>query len=277
MIQLARPTLSANAALKLIQYQAAVDAEETFPAQVTFAKNDFPKKNVVGNSAFDDVKAKLKTMTSGAERCHYCEDSKADEVEHLLPKDVYPNLCSDWNNYLYACGNCNGPKNNKCAVVDTVTNTLVDVTPARAKKNSPPPAPTPPQAGITAIVNPINDNPLDFFFLDLKSGSFKLSELPAPNTKEFVRAKYTLETLRLNDRAFLSEARKKAYGSYKARLTEYIHSRDAGVIPLVQLNKMVTEIQTYAHPTVWQEMKRQHTFIPELNALFKHAPEALGW
>ena len=28
-------------------------------------------------------------MCSGAERCHYCEDSKADEVEHLLPKDAY--------------------------------------------------------------------------------------------------------------------------------------------------------------------------------------------
>ena len=29
--------------------------------------------------------------------------------------------------------------------------------------------------------------------------------------------------------------------------------------------------------TVWWEMKRQHRDIPELRALFRQAPEALGW
>jgi hypothetical protein len=31
------------------------------------------------------------------------------------------------------------------------------------------------------------------------------------------------------------------------------------------------------HPTVWHEMKRQGSFIPELQPLFDRAPEALRW
>ncbi len=34
--------------------------------------------------------------------------------------------------------------------------------------------------------------------------------------------------------------------------------------------------RTY-HPTVWAEMKRQRSLLPELRALFQAAPEALEW
>lgn len=277
MIQLTRPTLSANAAKRLQKYQKAVDSEVGFPAQVTFAKADFPTKNVIGNATFDDVKLKLIEMCSGAERCHYCEDSKADEVEHFLPKDVYPNLCYTWSNYFYSCGPCNTKKNNKCAVIDPINMRLIDITPPRRKKNGPPlPPPTPPVAGQEAFINLETEDPLNFFLLDLQTGSFEFSELPDDTTTDYLRAKYTLEILHLNKKAFLRKARSKAYGDYKARLTEYIFHRDHGS-PVVQTNKMIEEIQTHAHPTVWKEMTRQRNFIPELQVLFSQAPEAIYW
>ena len=47
----------------------------------------------------------------------YCEDSVADEVEHFRPKDLYPDVVFAWRNYLYACGQCNGGKNNRFSIV----------------------------------------------------------------------------------------------------------------------------------------------------------------
>ena len=34
-------------------------------------------------------------MCAGAKRCMYCEDSAADEVEHHLPKNLYPEFVFD--------------------------------------------------------------------------------------------------------------------------------------------------------------------------------------
>jgi hypothetical protein len=277
MIQLIRPALSATASANLVKYQANVDSQVGFPAQVAFAKDDFPLKNVIGNATFDNVKEKLIEMCSGAERCHYCEDSKADEVEHLLPKDVYPDYCYQWTNYLYSCGPCNIKKSNKCAIINPTNQQLVSNQPPKKKKNGPPsPPPNPPMVGQQAFINLETEDPLTFFLLDLNSGSFEFAELPVPNSTDYLRAKYTLETLRLNKRAFLRKARKQAFGDYKARLTEYIFHRNAGA-PQLQIIKMIEELKTHSHPTVWKEMIRQRNHIPELQALFNQAPEAINW
>jgi hypothetical protein len=277
MIQLTRPALSVKTSKKLQQYQTSVDTQTGFPAQVAFAKDDFPLKNVVGNTTFDNVKEKLIEMCSGAERCHYCEDSKADEVEHLLPKDVYPDYCYQWTNYLYSCGPCNVKKSNKCAIINPANQQLVNNQPPKRKKNGPPvPPPNPPVAGQQAFIDLATENPLDFFLLDLQTGSFEFAELPDPTSTDYLRANFTLEALELNKRAFLRKARKEAYGSYKARLTVYIHDKKNGT-PQTQLNVMIDEIKTHSHPTVWKEMIRQRDYIVELQDLFNEAPEALEW
>ena len=277
MIQLVRPELSAYANQKLIEYQTAVDDQPDFPAKVTFAKIDFPLKNVIGNTTFDEVKSSLVLMSSGAERCHYCEDSKADEIEHLLPKDVYPGHCYNWNNYYYTCGNCNGPKRNKCAVLDTKTIALIDTTPQPRRKNQREVSPIPPFDGVNAFIDLVKENPLDYFFLDISQGSFKFSESPEENTVDYLKAKYTLETLRLNTRPFLSKARSNAYNNFKARLRVYIVDKNLKDLLPEQLNEIINGIREEAHQTVCQEMKRQRNFIPELKILFDQAPEALDW
>jgi hypothetical protein len=128
-----------------------------------------------------------------------------------------------------------------------------------------------------ALIDTVTEDPLNFFLLDLKTGSYTFSELADNGTVEFKRAKYTLEILRLNTRPFLTIARAEAYKAYKARLKEYIHDRENETATEDELNEMIKGIREASHPTVWQEMKRQRNFIPELGALFARAAGNENW
>lgn len=45
--------------------------------------------------------------------CSYCEAPlKNGEVEHILPQKAYPDHKMDWDNFIFACGNCNPSKGN---------------------------------------------------------------------------------------------------------------------------------------------------------------------
>jgi len=255
---------------QLAKYQETVDTKETYVERIGFAKKDFSIKNTRKNRTFNMVKSALRTMSGPGERCHYCEDSKADEVEHLLPKDVYPEHCYNWNNYLYACGPCNGPKGNLCAIIDAETRELIPFRRLDGQPFAPPPI------GIIAIIDQVAENPLDYFYLDIKD-YFLFSELPEQGTPAYLKAQFTLKTLRLNERPSLIKQRQLAYDHFIHRLTLYVQEKDRLNPDAVKLSKMEIGIKEEHHQTVWQEMKRQHHQIPELTSLFVSAPEALGW
>ncbi|HEX8847736.1 MAG TPA: HNH endonuclease [Pyrinomonadaceae bacterium] len=269
MIRLRNVSLPSTAMTNLQNWQRLVDNKSSYEEQVAAAKRDFAQRNKKNNKTFQLVKAALVKMCSGARRCVYCEDSFADEVEHIKPKDLYPGEVFSWSNYVYACGPCNGPKNNKFAVISATTKTLVDVTRA-------PRAPiVAPETGEPALINPRWEDALKFIELDLVDTFFFLPS-KSVGTKDYQRADYTIEVLRLNDREALRVARKEAYGSYVARLDQYIRRRDAGA-PKKDLGRLVRALKRMQHPTVWKEIKRQHSYIPELNSLFAQAPEAKKW
>jgi uncharacterized protein (TIGR02646 family) len=50
-------------------------------------------------------------------KCAYCEGginaSRAGQVEHFLPKSLFPRSAYDWNNYFLGCAGCNGAKSDK--------------------------------------------------------------------------------------------------------------------------------------------------------------------
>ena len=65
----------------------------------------------VWNQSF--IKEQLLEMSHN--KCAFCEcniseESKYLEVEHYLPKSIYPNKVVDWANLLPACKRCNGCK-----------------------------------------------------------------------------------------------------------------------------------------------------------------------
>lgn len=58
-------------------------------------------------AVFAEIRAVLKAMAGGRERCMYCEDSEGTDIEHFWPKSKHPDRAFSWPNYLLACSHCN--------------------------------------------------------------------------------------------------------------------------------------------------------------------------
>ena len=266
MLYLKDKPLPVKASSLLAQYQKAVDDMPTFPEKVKEGKDSFSKYNKKTNAAFKVVRENLAEMSGGTIRCNYCEDSNANQVEHIFPKIFYPEKCFVWVNYCYACGPCNQPKSDLFAVFENATGYEVNL--KNIPKNTAPPK------GQALLVNPRADNPLDFLFLDTQS-TFRFVPLK-DDGKDMRRAQYTIEILGLNSRNHLVRARQVAFGNFKARLYEYVTKKEAGATA-ADLNPLIDSLKGEHHQTVWHEMIRQRSLHPELDDLYNSAPEALTW
>ena len=215
-------------------------------------------------------------MCVGPVRCAYCEDSLADEVEHIVPKTLFPERAFDWENYLYACGPCNGPKSNRYGVWTGVE--IIEFVRRRGASIVPPPI------GISGFIDPRTEDPLLFFELDmggvtpggdLIKGTFEL--LPIDGLPKVVdaRARFTIDVLGLN-REVIPVARENAFGGFRARLREYAKCKEAGE-PASALDRMKRDLLSTPHLTVFAEMQRQRSLLPEIDGLFEQIPEAMTW
>jgi len=271
LIRLIDSTLPANTANELVSLQQTINIHPRYVDQVVAAKRLFSAQNVKGSKTFDVVKSHLDTICCGARRCGYCEDSCADEVEHIWPKDIYPDRTFRWSNYLYACGPCNAPKGNNFAIYRSTDGRRVDVTPARGQVRR-----TPAPQGDPLLIDPRCDDPLEYLLLDLL-GTFKF--IPHPKHRKYSRswqrAAYTIDILHLNDRDALIRARRSAFDYYLRYIGDCIRLREAGDDQSVKMLR--AGLNSQAHPTVWREMTRQSKGIPALAALFAQAPYMLDW
>jgi 5-methylcytosine-specific restriction endonuclease McrA len=157
---------------QLEHWQAEVDTLATYPGRVEAAKRRFSLRNKAKNKTFSVVRRSLTAMCAGARRCGYCEDSAADKIEHVWPKDLYPELVFAWRNYLYACGPCNGPKNNRFAVFPKGARKPLEV----GRWSGAPIKP--PRKGTPALIDPRNEDPMTFLMLDLR-GTFFFMPIPS--------------------------------------------------------------------------------------------------
>ncbi len=270
MIRVVDPGLDAATLARLRSHQDEVDGSGAYPTQVEAAARMYGEKGRSDRSPFREVRSTLRGMCSGLERCMYCEDAPANEVEHVRPKSLYPELTFRWENFLYACGPCNGPKNNRFKLF--VPPGATSEHEAARKSGSPIVAPP---TGDPLLLDPRVDDPLDYFLLDL-GGTFLFVERHPVGSRERRRAEYTLALLRLNERDVLVRARRTAFGHLRNALRSYIADRDNHA-DSVELAAHAETVRNTNHATVWAEMKRQHTKIGKLNELFTAAPEALAW
>lgn len=267
----------ADTLVNLKLYQDDVNKEVTFGNRVSLAKKNFSKYNKKKNKVFDAIKASLLEISPGIERCAYCEDSKCDEVEHIHPKDFYPELCFTWENYVYACGTCNGPKNNLFALYDTSTKEIIELNKLTGNDllHGLP-------AGEKIFIDPRIEDPFDYCTLDLRTFLFNITA--QANTFEYIKAEYTFnQVLRLNtQREYLRLQREQAYDNYKNRLIAYKQMKDAGATP-EKLQRIIANLKREGHPTVWKEIQRQHRLqkLSEIDTDFDKllitCPEALLW
>jgi hypothetical protein len=132
----------------------------------------------------------------------------------------------------------------------------------------------PPQAGAGALINPRREDPLTFLTLDLGTGRL-VERDPDPSTTRARRARYTIDTLKLN-RAPLPERRLDAYDTKKSNLSRYVEDQTTSPRnPMTPARAQ--ELLLGEHRLVWAEMKSNLLLDEELAVLFELAPEALGW
>jgi uncharacterized protein (TIGR02646 family) len=269
MMRVIDKSLDARALKQLEAWQKELDSLPSYGQRVARGKEDFKRYNVTSNQTFRRVRKTLKDMCPGVGRCMYCGHSTADEIDHVRPKDLFPEYVFAWGNYVYCCGACNGMKLAYWAVF-ALNGAEIDLTRPRAK-----PADAPQQMGAPLFIDPRYEDPTLFLALDLL-GTFLILPRRGLTAKDRRRAEYTIERLGLSVREDLTVARANHYSLYRARVKEYVQWRDDGVPPS-QLNQLSGLLRTMDHPFVWFEMKRQRERILELSELFRVVPEALDW
>jgi hypothetical protein len=255
--------LDDQALVALLGYQEKVNREADYASMIRKAAELWELR--CNNAVFVRIRDVLLRMCT-EEQCMYCERSVANQLEHFRPKAFYPEGVFSWPNYLFICNPCNIKKSNDFAVFSSVSGDRVDVKRKRGE------AVLEPERGKPVLINPREEDPLDFLMIDLlDTGRF----IPraAAGTRDWIRAEYTTtELLDLNN-AGHKKARKNAYHKFTIALRGYVRARDDGG----ETETYVAVVKESCHPSVWEAMKRDRDLIPELRSLFEEAPEALDW
>jgi hypothetical protein len=216
MLNLPRRDLPVETAVALQALQDAVCAGQNFEDRVAKGKLLFQRRNKRNDRVFSVIRGILADISSNVLRCCYCELSEIDQVEHVAPKDLFPELCFVWENYLYACGPCNRTKLNRWWILDSENGQPREVTRGRGG-----PVETPP-GGAPLMLNPRVDDPLEFLFLDTLDTFEFMPAMDAGIGK--LRAEKTIEMLSLNREA-VRVARETAFGTYREILGRYVDEK----------------------------------------------------
>ena len=278
MLRIAAWDLEATALKTLSAIQEIVDKPADYSARVAKAKSEWDAKmsSNAKKDAFKSVRETLAKMCVGSVRCAYCEDSLADEVEHIRPKNLFPEHAFVWGNYLFACGPCNGPKSNRYGVLN---GTFVDEF-IRTRNG----AVVSPAAGVSGLIDPRTEDPFAFLEMDLGGvtpggnrieGTFDILPLDGLEGADFARATFTIDVLGLNREA-IRAARKNAFGGFWARIHLYVGSKENGA-NADDLTHLQADILKTPHLSVFEDIRRQRHLWPELLDLFARAPEMLDW
>ncbi len=255
--------LKVNAAPLDPELQAALDKKQSqineivdFAQQVKIAEALWASKP---KSTFSQIRAELAALCGGLLRCHYCEDSLADEIEHIRPKKFYPSKTFAWQNYLFVCGPCNGShKRDNWAVLDG-EGRLQEVKELGTLDGEP--------ALAAAFIDPRCEDPCLYLRLDAELGIY--FELAEAATSAWQRAHYTSKTLKLN-RDFLIRARRNAYRDYLRDTQAYLIAKGTDA---VQAQREMLRLKERHHPSVWAEIKRMAQTGEAHQDIFAAAPE----
>lgn len=277
MIKLISRDLSTKAQRVLAKYQSKIDTKTNYAEQVAEAKHLWKPQN----KTFEEITENLVAMCPGTRRCCYCEDARGDDIEHFHPKNLYPNFTFEWENYLLACSACNSNvKRSSFAIIDN-QGMLRDVT---RNKNA---EIVPPIVGAAALINPRFEDPLAFLRIDLLN-TFHFSRRRELSNYDALRADYTIQALQLNTRAELVTWRRDAFAIFVSWVDKYQRHKaengqqelDADVITLKRLTHLAVweeMIRVYRERdlTRWNDLKRKHETIRELDRVFSRTPEVL--
>lgn len=122
MYRIERRTLDADLAAELTARQALVDDERVAGSL------DVQRAWKRAEKSRSAVRTVLLTMTCPRERCMYCVDSHATDVEHFWPKTRFPERMFAWENLLLCCTECGRFKLDRFPRAEDGSPLLVDPT-----------------------------------------------------------------------------------------------------------------------------------------------------
>lgn len=261
MLQISPPQLSDDDLRTLADLQNFIDQEPIYAERVARATTSFDRKP---RALFARVRGALSASSGDLVRCGYCEDSCADEVEHIWPKTFFPGRTFLPENYLFACGICNPAKRDKFTLL--VDQTWIDLVLHRRTRGVVECSGT-----VSGFIDPIRESPLSLIWLDITGRTFHFTPIHDEGTREWERASFTIDTLRLN-REVLVVARRNAYTGFIDRIHRYIDRKDAGDDP-ARLSERLAELRRAPHQTVRHEIARQASLIGDLDERVKRTAE----
>jgi hypothetical protein len=278
----------------LKKQQKTINDLSTFTEKSTKAGKAWDSKG--SPEVFKKIKTHLISLCVSVEICNYCESNEANDIEHIFPKKLFPHRTFLWKNYLLACQNCNSKhKQDQFAIFTPLDSASVTEYSLRQKVE------IAPATEDNVFINPREENPMDFLWLDLDYGIFNIHPdyLEDETSRGYKKGYHTRKILKLNDRESLVAGRKAARKEYLHLLEEYIAIKKATDfeelkeavhncpkvnenIPFVEekqniIDSTKKQIKTHRHPTVWYELIRQRKFYPFFESLFSEVPEVLSW
>jgi uncharacterized protein (TIGR02646 family) len=125
----------------------------------------------------------LKRMAGARERCMYCVDSEASDIEHFWPKSPHPERLFVWENLLIACTKCGRFKGKQFPRTDD---------------------------GSPLLIDPVTENPWEFLDFDPDTGNIVARYLLASESYS-KKGETTVAILHLDKREGVSAGYRKTY------------------------------------------------------------------
>jgi len=196
--------------------------------------------------AFQEIRASLRRMASGLERCMYCEDSEGTDIEHFWPKLSYPERAFDWYNYLFACSRCNSNFKRSRFPLDDARRPL--------------------------LLNPTEEEPLDHLSFLTTTGEY------APRTP---KGESSVDVFGLN-RTTLPIGRWRAWASLLHLLPRYAQLKSAGrdadakeIVEIFRTSPFSGVLAAFLRIAAGPSARRFIT--PECRAVLAAHPEIATW
>ncbi|SDT79969.1 hypothetical protein [Actinoplanes derwentensis] len=184
----------------------------------------------------EPVRAVLKRMAGGRDRCMYCWDSEGTAVDHHEPLARNPVRAFDWLNHLLACEGCNSDRKGGRYPVDSRDRPL--------------------------LIDPTAEDPFDRLVLSLTVGHY------LPLTE---KGRRTIEVLDLN-RSILTRGRVTCYSTVVLWLRQW---PDAVVgRGFYRPEELLEQIRWQPFADVCQSMLRQ-VGLPGAATIFSREPDVI--
>lgn len=262
MLKLTRPQLSQSAAEQLRELQRDLDAAGGYLQRCQAVSSRWSAWKADDRK---EVQSVLTQMAPSVQRCMYCLDSAAVEIEHFRPKGAFPAFAFRWDNLLWVCGGCNRTKLQQFPVRGQARWKAEEMKAAISQQ------PNLEQDLVGLLLDPASDDPESFLEIDIAGGTFLFVPRLGLNDDDKERAEETIRVLGLNSRSILPQIRREGFADLEIMMDaaqEWIQT--SGLESAIdQFESRLNGLRRM----LWREVWRQRAYPNFQNDRFNALPD----